>query len=205
MADSLDTRLLVFTRAPVPGQVKTRLIPALGADAAADLHRRLTEQCLRQLCAPPLVPMELWVTPDAGHPFFTALAKRWPLTLQVQQGRDLGERLHHAARAALTRADAVILLGTDCPALDRAYLVRAIARLAGADAVLGPAHDGGYVLLGLRRTDPSLFEGIPWGGDRVAAVTRSRLGGLGWRWSELPALPDIDRPEDLVHLDAAPR
>ncbi len=194
------TRVLVFARAPVAGQVKTRLIPALGDHGAAALHRRLTEQQLERLFADPVGPLELWVTPTTGHPFFAEQAQRWPLALYPQQGDDLGARMQHAAKQALTRADAVILIGTDCPGLDAAYVRDAAERLRHDDACIGPALDGGYVLLGLRRVDAALFTDIPWGTDAVAALTRRRLAQLGWCCSQLPALADIDRPEDLIRL-----
>lgn len=198
-----SVRFLVFARAPLPGAVKTRLIPALGADRAAALHRRLTERQLERLCAEPVGPVELWVTPETDHPFFAEQTERWPIGLYRQQGEDLGERMHWAAQQALTRADAVVLLGTDCPELDAAYARAAVRRLRTDDAVLGPALDGGYVLLGLRRIDQTLFTDMPWGTSQVAELTRRRLEQLGWRWSELRSLRDIDRPEDLVHLEPA--
>jgi len=200
-ADQLAThRVLVFARAPIPGQVKTRLIPALGAGGAAALHRRLAEQQLERLCMDSVGPIELWVTPDTEHPFFADLARRWPIRRYPQQGDDLGARMQYAAEQGLTRADSVILVGTDCPGLDAVYLRAAAERLRSNDAVLGPALDGGYVLLGLRRVDPLLFTDIPWGTSAVAGLTRERLTRLGWRWSELAALADIDRPEDLAQL-----
>jgi rSAM/selenodomain-associated transferase 1 len=200
--NALDVRLLVFGRAPVAGQVKTRLIPALGAEGAARLHRRLMEDVVDRLCASGLAAVELWVTPDASHPCFARLAARWPLDVQVQQGEDLGMRLAHAARSALARAEAVVLIGTDCPELSPDYLAAAMERLEHRDAVLGPALDGGYVLLGLRHMADALFEGMPWGSDRVAELTGRRLDALGWSWSRLPPLRDIDRPEDLAYLPA---
>lgn len=197
---SLDARLLVFARAPVAGQVKTRLIPALGAEGAARLYGRLAADLLRDLDAWGLAPVELWVTPDAGHPLFDRLAARWRLTQHRQEGEDLGARLAHAARTALTRSEAIVLLGTDCAELSADYLGAALGLLRDHDAVLGPALDGGYVLLGLRQVASELFEQMPWGSDRVADLTRRRLDRLGWRWRELHPLRDIDRPEDLVHL-----
>ena len=199
---ALDARILVFGRAPVAGEAKTRLIPALGAEGAARLHQRLLEDSVGRLCTAGLAKVELWVTPDAGHPCFVELAARWPLDLHVQEGQDLGARLAYAARSALTRAAAVILVGSDCPELSADYLGAALAALAHQDAVLGPALDGGYVLLGLRSMDDTLFERMPWGSDRVAELTGQRLDALGWRWSRLAPLRDIDRPEDLVYLPA---
>jgi rSAM/selenodomain-associated transferase 1 len=199
---ALDARILVFGRAPVAGEAKTRLIPALGAEGAARLHQRLLEDSVGRLCTAGLAKVELWVTPDAGHPCFVELAARWPLDLHLQEGLDLGARLAHAARSALTRAAAVILVGSDCPDLSPDYLGAALAALTHQDAVLGPALDGGYVLLGLRSMDDTLFERMPWGSDRVAELTGQRLDALGWRWSRLAPLRDIDRPEDLVYLPA---
>ncbi|NCA68816.1 MAG: glycosyltransferase [Sphingobacteriia bacterium] len=205
-----DTRILVFTKAPEPGRVKTRLIPALGPQGAARLQRRLTCHLLSRLAEAALAPVQLWVMPDLDHPFIRALARRHGCSLHPQQGSDLGARMLAAAGQALGSAGgaghpavrAVILLGTDCPALDGDYLAATLSELAHADAVLGPAEDGGYVMLALRRVHPMLFADLPWGSERIAQLTRERLVSLGWRWSERPALPDIDRPEDLQRLPA---
>lgn len=191
--------IVVFAKAPEPGAVKTRLIPVLGADGAADLSARLILDTLERVRTSALAPFELHVSPDTGHPFFRSLAD--PPPLRQQCGNDLGERMHAALADALTRAGFAVLIGTDCPALDAGHLDRACAALAaGRDAVLGPAADGGYVLVGLRRTVPELFSGVSWGGDRVLAQTRARLAALGWDWEELPTLWDLDRPEDLARL-----
>lgn len=192
-----QARLLIFAKAPVPGMVKTRLIPALGTVGAAGLQQRLTGHLVEGLAASGLCPLELWVTPDTSHSLFQSLARCHGVGLRVQQGDDLGARMAHAAAQGLGRADAVVLLGTDCPWLTPQRLGQALELLAMSDAVLGPARDGGYVLLGLKRTAPSLFAGMPWGTARVAALTRRRMAGLGWHWRELPMLSDLDRPQDL--------
>jgi len=196
-----DARILVFAKAPVPGAVKTRLIPELGAEGAAALHRELLETTLARLAPARIAPIELWCSPDAGHPVLAALGQRYGVTLKIQRGADLGERLLHAARDALARAGAAVLIGCDCPALGPDYLAEALSALhdgASTDAVLGPADDGGYVLLALGEAAPSLFTDMPWGGDMVAKMTRERMTRLGWRWRELASLPDLDRPEDLA-------
>jgi uncharacterized protein len=201
-------RILVFAKAPVAGACKTRLIPALGAEGAAALHRELVIDTLARLEPARIAPLELWCAPDTGHPLFGALAARFGISLHVQPAGDLGARLLAAAQDALTRAGAVVLIGCDCPGLGPAQVAAALAALdgvAGADAVLGPADDGGYVLLGLKRAEPALFTDVPWGGERVAAVTRERMAALGWRWTELPTLADLDRPEDLGKLKRLPR
>ncbi len=191
-------RLLIFAKAPEPGAVKTRLIPRLGAQAAADLARHLLLQTVERHARARLCPIQLWCAPDTRHPLFAALAAEFRLTLHAQGEGDLGRRMCNATRAALRRGEPAVLIGTDCPELDSVAVACALRWLGrGSAAVLGPAADGGYVLMGLRRLDPRLFRGIAWGGPRVLEQTRARLRSLGWRWRELPVMRDLDRPEDL--------
>lgn len=191
----------MFAKAPVPGAVKTRLIPALGAEGAAALSARLITRTLDTIRACALAPVELHVSPDLGHPFIQSLLKDASLPLVPQRGADLGGRMQAALAAALETADFAVLIGSDCPAMDCNYLQRACAALAGGhDAVMGPAEDGGYVLIGVRRSVPALFDGVEWGSDRVLEQTRQRLIELGWACLELPTLWDLDRPEDLARL-----
>ncbi len=192
--------LLIFARAPVPGRVKTRLIPALGPAGAARLHRALLERTLRAAGAQRLMKVELWTTPDAP-PEFLRDCRRRGLTVRVQQGRDLGARMHRALVHALRRAPWAVLAGTDCMDADAAHLARAARLLRGGlDAVLGPVRDGGYWLVGLRRPCPALFRDMPWGTGRVARLTRRRLARAGRRRAELPVRHDLDRPRDLGRL-----
>lgn len=195
-----DARILIFAKAPAPGRVKTRLIPALGAQGAADLSARLLEDTVSRFAAAGLAPIELWCAPDPGADPFPELASRYGLWLYRQQGADLGERMRNAADGALERSSAVVLVGTDCPLLDATYLEQALALLEGNDAALGSAEDGGYVLLGLKQPASSLFSDMPWGSGRVTSITRERMQALGWKWVELPTLWDLDRPEDLQRL-----
>jgi len=193
--------VMVFARAPTPGEAKTRLIPALGAAGAAALHRRLVMHCLRAATDAQLGPVELWCAPDAGDPFFRECERRIGVSLRSQGQGDLGARMQGAFEAALARASRAILVGSDIPALSAQYLRDAERALAGGDdVVIGPAEDGGYVLVGLSRCDSELFRGIPWGGSEALAETRRRIAGLSWRSSELPVLWDVDRPEDLERL-----
>lgn len=191
-------RILLFAKAPEPGRVKTRLLPAIGAEAAARLYEQLLCTTVARLEAAQLAPIQLWCAPDTRHPVFAGLRRRHGLSLWQQQGEGLGARMEQAAGTALREADQVLLIGGDCPALEAVHLEQALGWLAsGMDAVIGPAEDGGYVLLGLRRVDPGLFRGMPWGGDRVLSETRERLRRLQWSWQELPLLWDLDRPADL--------
>jgi len=174
-------------------------VPRLGRWGAARLQARLTERTLRTARAARLGPIELHGAPRAGLPFFLRCARRFGASLHVQRGRDLGERMQHAAAQALRRARAAILIGTDCPMLSVRDL-RAAARAlqGGVDAVLVPAEDGGYALIGLRRADPRAFRDIAWGSGTVYAVTRARSAALGWRVRVQRTVWDLDRPEDLT-------
>lgn len=219
--------LIVMAKAPVAGQVKTRLIAALGAERAATLAERLLHWAVAQAEAAGVGPVELCAAPDASHPAFAGLLQRHPgLLLSVQSEGDIGKRMACALRRRLVDDEvtgvvgdvvgdvavdaagaqpttaAVMLMGTDLPGLDARVLRRAAAALATHAAVLVPALDGGYGLIGLQRFDASLFTGLAWSGPLVLQQTRDRLASAGLRWAELPALPDIDEPADLHHLPA---
>lgn len=189
-------RVLVFARAPVAGQAKTRLIPALGAEGAARLHARLVRGALEAASASEAGPVELWCTPDCNHDFLRDCGRDFDCRLQVQPDGHLGQRM----RVALESGLPAVLLGSDAPGLT-ADTVRAAAAALGAgnDCALVPALDGGYVLIGLAVPAPGLFEGIVWGGPEVLVETRRRCRQQGLHCKELPPCPDIDRPEDLAH------
>ncbi len=195
-----EFRFMLFAKAPVAGKAKTRLIPALGAEGAAELQACLTRATVERLVAAGLSPLTLCTAPDTEHPLFQRLRAARGLTLSKQCDGDLGQRMLQACVQSDARAS--VLLGTDCPGLDARRLRQALALLRQNDAVMIPAEDGGYVLLGVKRAEPSLFNDMPWGGPEVAALTRRRMRRLGWRWAELPPLRDLDRPEDLRALRA---
>lgn len=196
-----DAALLVFAKAPIPGAVKTRLIPTLGAEAAARLQERLVRHTLSLATSGALAPVELWCAPAAEHLFFEQCHRRYDALLRDQQGHNLGERMAYAFAETLKTRRYALLIGTDCPQLsgdDLKLSFKALAR--GHDAVLGPVEDGGYVLIGLRTPVPLLFSDVDWGSDRVLMQTRERLATLHLRWFELPTRWDVDRPADLVRL-----
>jgi rSAM/selenodomain-associated transferase 1 len=192
------TRIVIFAKAPVPGLVKTRLIPALGADGAAALAARMLEQTVAAALASGL-QVELCGEPDPASWYSGPLVE-----LSAQGDGDLGQRLHRAAERVLA-LEPVLLIGADCPALDSRRLRGAAEALEHHDAVLHPAEDGGYVLLGLRRFDASLFAGIAWSTDAVAAQTLTRIAGLGWSVDVRETLADIDVPADLPPLPCGER
>jgi rSAM/selenodomain-associated transferase 1 len=196
-----EARLLVFIKAPVPGQVKTRLIKHLGEIGAARLYQTLVRRTLNIAMAAQLCPVQLWCAPNTKQAFFVACRRRYQMPLYVQQGSDLGERMDRALTAALRDGDYAVLIGGDCPSLGTGALQCALKALAnGEDAVLGPVEDGGYVLIGLRRPCAALFNGVAWSGKGVLAATRRRLRRAGLRWVELPLGWDVDRPADVRRL-----
>ena len=193
---------MVFAKAPTPGRVKTRLVPALGEAGAAQLQRQLVERTLRTALAAKLGPVELWCSPETNDAFLADCGRQYGVRLRGQGEGDLGMRMARALQHVLAQGSTGLLIGSDCPALTAEYLREAAAALAGgSDAVLGPAEDGGYVLIGMARSPaPQLFDGIVWGTATVMQETRTRLERLNWRWRELAMLWDVDRLPDLQRL-----
>lgn len=199
-----DTAVLVFGKSPVPGQVKTRLLPGLSAGQAATLYARMLEHALATAVASALGPVTLHAHPDHRCPRLRGLALRHGTHIAAQAGADLGARMQHALRLALREHRRALLIGSDCPALHPQHL-RAADRLLRdeqAAVVLVPAVDGGYVLVGARELCPAMFQDMPWGSAQVMARTRERLRGARCTWLELPPLRDVDRIQDLDLLPA---
>lgn len=201
--DTPSTRIVVMAKAPVAGLAKTRLAPALGPEGAAALAARMLRHTVQAAVAAGLGPVELCVAPDTSHPLFSELAQRYALSLTLQAPGDLGQRMAQALDRALSTQPAALLIGTDAPALDASMLHAAARALATHDAVFVPTFDGGYVLVGLRRPLPSIFERMAWSTTGVMAETRRRLRIAGATHAELPTLHDIDEAADLAHLPPA--
>lgn len=197
MAEAL---IIQFAKAPLPGKVKTRLQPVLGEAACVDLHKALLETSLQKLSASGLADYELCVTEDADN-YFHRLTAGINVSLAYQEGANLGERMANALCRGLQNYHRVVVVGSDCPCLDKAYVAEALAALEQeSDAVFGPALDGGYVLVGLSRFNRDLFAGIAWGTDQVMVQTRQKLRQQQLQWQELVPLPDIDEEQDLGFL-----
>lgn len=190
--------LAVVAKAPVPGLAKTRLIPLLGAAGAARAQRGFALQTLATVRAAGTGPLTLWCAPDTRHRFFRALRLRHGVVCQPQPPGDLGQRMAAAMAAHFAAQPHMpwLVVGTDCPALTPAHLQQAADALQTHDAVLIPAEDGGYVLLGLRRPLAGVFERIDWSTERVLEQTLERLHEAGASCMELPALWDVDEPAD---------
>lgn len=140
---------------------------------------------------------EIWIDRINPGSDLVSRAAETGMVLRTQSGADLGQRMLAAFSDAPPTADATVLIGTDCPEFDTAYLDSAFDALDRHDLVIGPALDGGYVLIGMKHPEPRLFRDVPWGSDKVLAITRERLRQLGWHWHELPPRHDVDEPEDL--------
>jgi rSAM/selenodomain-associated transferase 1 len=191
------TDIAVLAKAPIPGLAKTRLIPSIGAHAAAILQERLTEQAVATALAADNGPVTLWCAPDTTHASFRDLAARFPITLARQPDGDLGARMLAALE---TGGDPTLVIGTDCPAFMPEHLRAAAAALEAADVVLIPAEDGGYVLIGSRTPQPELFSGVSWGTPVVLAETHERIAALNLKAVELSPLWDVDTESDLARL-----
>lgn len=189
--------LLIFCKAPIAGQVKTRLQPELTSIQAAAAHRQLTRLTLDRAFQRPLCAVQLYCAPDTNHSFFEQCANDYPLLLSTQRGADLGERMLNAFRDALSQYRHALLIGCDCPSLTVDDLQQALTVLQnGQDAVIAPAEDGGYVLIGLNAPQPVLFEDMVWGNEKVMEETRLRARHASISLHELARQWDVDTAED---------
>ncbi|MEL6722774.1 MAG: TIGR04282 family arsenosugar biosynthesis glycosyltransferase [Pseudomonadota bacterium] len=194
-----DSRLLIFAKAPVIGQVKTRLIPAIGAAAACNFYRQCLYTTIARMTHANIAPVTVYVT-DMQHPAFRKLPEH--VALRSQCGNNLGERMAQAIDASLgNHTQHVIVIGTDAPSLTPDDVAQGFCQLrSGADVVMTPAEDGGYVLIGMKQQQPALFQAVPWSTTRVAALTRQRCQAQNLRLHELPTRWDIDCAADLARF-----
>lgn len=203
----LADRLIVFTKFPEPGQVKTRLIPALGALRAAQFQEAMTQHTLsvaKQFCAE--YPCDLEVCFTGGNVASICRLYGNEFRYSLQEGNNLGERLMHAVSVAFAEGgNRVVVIGTDCPEISPSLLTTAFRALSPQTIVLGPATDGGYYLIGMGVRRPELFQGIDWSTENVLRQTLeiARLSRCGVH--QLIPLADVDTPEDLWGLPGAVR
>jgi uncharacterized protein len=195
-----DAVVVVYAKAPIPGEVKTRMTPHLTQTNAAMLHVALVERALETACATNF-DVVLCAAPDASHPFFDDCATDFDIELETQlPSPNLGARMLHTLNDMLQDWSRVIIIGADCPALTTKHLEDAVFQLSTSDIVIAPAEDGGYVLIGARKTHNSMFANIDWGTSAVMAQQRTALDAAQLRLHEMATLWDVDRPEDLPRL-----
>ena len=192
-----DSVILIFSKAPIVGEVKTRLVPFIAAEQAAELHEELTHDRLYKCATADLCDVQLWCSPDTRHPFFNECKQRYGVQLYSQSGADLGERMSSAIKTMLGQYKKIIIVGTDAPALDVDSIEAVVNELEHNDFVLVPAEDGGYVLLAASTHHEDLFIDVPWGTKRVLASTVRNIENLGLSYSLIGTCWDVDRPEDL--------
>lgn len=187
--------LIIFAKAPVAGKVKTRLIPDYSPDQANIIHQQLLEYTVAGLNRLDGVDIQLHCSPDQHHNFFKYLKSQYNITLCDQVAGDLGEKMSTALFNALLDYKKAVLIGADIPAIDKKYIQWAFTKLDRNETVLGPAEDGGYVLVGLTKPQPSMFDGIEWGVGDVLQQTIDRMA------PDIPLLLDtlwdVDRAEDV--------
>ena len=191
-------RLIIFTRYPEPKKTKTRLIPALGAEGAAELQLQLTEHTITE--AKKLmreISTAIYYTGSSQKVMESWLGN--DLSYYPQHKEDLGNRMKSAFEDSFKlRFSKVVIIGIDCPELNIAIIRNAFESLDENDLVLGEASDGGYYLIGLRKIIPELFQNIAWGTNKVLSKTKIIAQQLKLNIVILPVLSDIDRPEDLA-------
>ncbi|AGP48839.1 MULTISPECIES: TIGR04282 family arsenosugar biosynthesis glycosyltransferase [unclassified Psychrobacter] len=194
-----DTLIIIFAKFPARGMAKTRLQPALGLEGASLIAKQLLLHSVEQALATGL-SVELCVSPAPTDLCWQTLGLPESLQWSAQANDDLGLRMLAASQQGLYKFKQVVLIGTDCPSLTPLRIQDAVHQLEQSDTVMIPASDGGYVLLGFKQADASLFSDIEWSTASVAAVTRQRIAALGWTLALLDPLHDIDEPTDLKHL-----
>ncbi len=199
----ISEQLIIFTRYPEPGKAKTRLIPVLGKEGAANLHRLMTQRTIANALSlqnSRQLSVAIHYTGSSQQ-----LMQDWLGTDMIyhqQSDGDLGARMSAAFQTSFDLGiDKVVIIGTDCPKLKLEIIAKAFDELSDQDLVLGPAKDGGYYLIGMRRRIPELFDGIKWGTDEVFGDTLAIAQNLDLSIAVLPTLADIDRPDDLLGLD----
>lgn len=199
MASSHSRTLLgIFAKYWQPGQVKTRLAATIGDQRAAAIHRLFVESLLARFGNVADQRLIAFAPAAAERAFRELAGKAWQVAPQTTG--DLGERMQHFFAAAMERAERVVLIGADSPDLPIEYIEQAFAALHAHDVVLGPAHDGGYYLVGAAGHVPPIFESVAWSTDRVWPQTLARLAAAGCRWHALPPWHDVDDHAGLTAL-----
>lgn len=195
-----STHIIIFAKAPQPGFAKTRLIPLLGAEAAAKLAQQMLFNTLFNALAADIGTVELCSTPKIDDIAWQGITLPVGIEITDQGEGDLGARLAHAAERALKNTEFVLLIGKDCVEMSATLLREAAQSLHEHDAVIHCTADGSYALLGLKRYSVVLFSDMPWGTDAVASTTIARIDQLGWSLHIGQLLHEVDTPQDLKYL-----
>ena len=192
--------LCIYAKPPIPGRAKSRLAEDIGAEAAADLAAALLKDLYRELLGMPGVEISLWHTPESQPEEFLGVVPE-STTFAVQEGANLGDRMRNTCAGLLRESDnQVVIIGTDCIFHSKGSIAEAFRLLEGANVVLQPAEDGGYVLVGQSQFCGEMFDGVEWGTEKVFAQTLSKLDRSDCSYCLMPMTFDIDVQDDLSRL-----
>ncbi|MBT6183661.1 MAG: glycosyltransferase [Betaproteobacteria bacterium] len=194
-----DKLIQVFTRTPTEGMVKTRLIPTLGAQKSTKLHQRMTAHAIN-ISKLMSVDIEIYVTPNATHQFFSCFKADGKLKTQI--GESLDDRMSDALESGLERYQKVLLIGCDCPIINTAIMHEAFYQLEQFENIFIPVEDGGFSLIGTTKFSNTIFENVIWGSDVVMKQIRVNLKKYNYSWNELDTLWDVDDIHDYYRLSA---
>jgi len=197
-----DKQLVVFAKSPLTGHCKTRLIPLLGDIRACEFYKSLLANCFDTISEFSNVDISIHIHPDTENPYLSQLRKKYGYEYLSQQGDNLGERMFFSIQQSLKKHSQVVLIGSDCPAIDKDYIDTAFKQLKTHDIVFGPATDGGYVLIGAKKIDECIFRDIQWSTDQVLEQSLKQSASAGYTISLLKTLRDIDTPDDYLHYQA---
>ena len=198
-----NKQLIIFIKEPIAGQCKTRLIPLLGEQGAADFYKQLASHSVTTSKQLSNIDIALYTYPDTQHPFVQNLVLETSASIQCQQGDDLGERMYNALKTSLKRYSHSVLIGSDCPAISCNYIEQAFKALDSHDITLGPATDGGYVLIGCTKISPSVFANTQWSSSTVLQQCLSNINQLNYSQHLLDELWDVDTPNDFLQNQLA--
>lgn len=192
--------ILCFCKHPTPGLVKSRLAKDIGNERAAEIYKLLLDEILKSI-SDLEAEVYLYCYPDVDHPILQQHKDKYKLTLEKQCDGDLGMKMFHAISSHLNKNSNVVLVGSDCLEINACYIQKAFESLnSGYEIVLGPAIDGGYVLIGANNINVSIFQNIAWSTNEVLKQTEEKINELDWKYYCLNKVRDLDTLEDFQYF-----
>jgi len=198
-----NKQLIIFIKEPIAGQCKTRLIPLLGEQGAADFYKQLVSHSVTTAKQLNNIDIALYTYPETQHPFIQNLAANSATSIHSQQGKDLGERMYNALHTSLKSYAHCVLIGSDCPGITSDYIEQAFKALESNTITLGPATDGGYVLIGCNKLSTSVFANTKWSSPTVLQQCLENIQQLNYSHHLLDELWDVDTPNDFLQNQLA--
>jgi len=193
-----NKQLIIFIKEPIAGQCKTRLIPLLGKQGATDFYKQLANHSVTTARQLKNIDIALYSYPDTQHAFIQNLVTSSNASIHSQQGKDLGERMYNALNTSLKKHTHSVLIGSDCPGITCDYIEQAFTALDTYDITLGPATDGGYVLIGCTQITPTIFTNTEWSSPTVLQQCINNIKHANYSHHLLGELWDVDTPNDFL-------